>query len=133
MKKKEVRLLVVQEVDQFRDMLEDWIELHSLDYRIEVRTTDSGQDGLELLHNWCPSVVLVDAHIPDLDGFTLVNYCKQSCVPVFVLSSEQSMEIELTALQSGAAGYFPAIEDPGLVEQLLADIVEASDYSLDMH
>ena len=133
MKKKEVRLLVVQESQDFRLMLEDWIELHSLDYDISVRTTESGQDGYEILHNWCPSVVLVDAHIPDLDSFSLVSQCTRSCVPVFVTSAEQSMEIELTALQSGAAGYFPAMEDPGLMDQLLADIVEASDYSLEMH
>lgn len=129
----EVRLLVVQESDDFRHLLEDWIELHSHHYKITVCTTDSGRDGLELMHNWLPSVVLVDAHIADYDSFALVDRCRKTCIPVFVTSAEQSAEIELSAIQSGASGYFPALDDPAIVEELLVDIVHASDHCLNLH
>lgn len=133
MQRKEVRLLLVQEPDSFRTMLLDWIELSSHHYYISIRTAETGNAALELLNTWFPSVVVIDAHLTDLNCFTLIDECKRSCIPVFVTSKEQSTEIELSAQQSGASGYFPAIDDPIMMDQLLAELVEASEYSLGVH
>ncbi len=131
--KKEVRLLIIQECDEFRTLLEDWIDLNAYHFKISLRTTESGQTGGELINSWVPSVVLLDAHLTDHNSFSLIDQCRRTCVPVFVVSSQQSSEIEVSARQSGASGYFPANGDPEMIDLILGQIVEASQLSLGTH
>lgn len=133
MEKKEVRLLLIQEANSFREFFVDWIELSTHFYQIKHISAETGNEGLELLYTWCPSVVVIDAHIADLNCFTLIEECRKNCIPVFVTSKEQSSEIEFSAQQSGATGYFPAMDDPAMLDQFLAEIVEASEFSSGMH
>lgn len=85
--------------------------------RIEVSLTNYGyivhtcRDGLEAW-NWlqthpAPSMIITDIEMPGMDGFTLINHCRQNGMklPIMVVSSRLSEEWGKEARRLGATDY----------------------------
>lgn len=67
----------------------------------------SGQEALSVCRELRPDVVLMDVHMPDLDGLAATRVLKQEQpgVHVILLTMHESPDYLLEALRAGASGY----------------------------
>ncbi|HSS29324.1 MAG TPA: response regulator, partial [Usitatibacter sp.] len=64
-----LRILVVEDNDDGREMLRSMLELHGH----EVRAASMGVEGIAEARRWRPDVVLLDVGLPDLDGYEVAR------------------------------------------------------------
>jgi CheY-like chemotaxis protein len=61
---------------------------------VEFLAAANGRDGLAILHERRPSLLLVDLQLPDISGATIVEFCRRSpalaSMPVIVLTADAS-------------------------------------------
>ncbi len=95
-------LLLIEDDPQFQMLLSTTLESH--DY--QVLAASSGQDGLILIRNRQPGLVILDLGLPDIDGQEVIlRLRKWTGVPIVVLSA-RNQESEITkALDNGADDY----------------------------
>ncbi len=99
--------------------------------RFEVSTT--GLDGLAAIRQQRPDLILLDMHLPDIDGLELLRHLKSdqltSDIPVIVVSADALAHQIDTAMEAGAYYY---LTKPVSVTQLLA-VIDAVLESADTH
>ena len=120
--RKKVRLLVVDDQNQFCELVREIAELSSHIYDISCEFTNSEERAMELVSTWDPSVILVDAHLSEIDSPQFVKDCQSSPAPVVVTSELHSQSIEDAAREWGASGYAPKSESPEDVERLVLEL-----------
>lgn len=86
----------------------------------------NGQEGLALAREKGPALILLDMHMPVVDGMTALEFLKREPrtkgIPVLMVTSEQmNAEVE-DAFKLGAAGY---VLKPIVVEQFRRKVSEA--------
>jgi chemotaxis protein histidine kinase CheA/ActR/RegA family two-component response regulator len=98
------QILVVDDAALMRRRLESSLNTHGF-------ATHTCSDGLEAL-NWIqlhglPSILITDIEMPNMDGFTLVDRCRQAGfqMPIVVISSRLSEEWSREAHRLGANCY----------------------------
>ena len=68
-----------------------------------------GQEGLDKAESFRPSVILLDIHMPEMDGFALTERIKKSekyaMLPVIIVSSKSKEEDRLAGIRVGADAY----------------------------
>jgi len=89
---------------------------------IEIVYAGDGEEALELMGVKCPSLVLTDMIMPNLDGLELTAEINKRypCVPVILMTGKGNEEIAVRALQMGAASYVPKSS----LADMLVDTVE---------
>lgn len=69
----------------------------------------SGDKAIQLLERVTPDLVLLDLHMPDIDGFGVLKYMKANeklaNIPVIFVTGEQNTIIEEEVLELGAVDY----------------------------
>ena len=123
----EVRVLIVDEHETYCKQLSELAEFVGRSVKVACEHARSGAEALEMMESWQPSIVLVDAYIPDMNCFDLVHHCLQGLFPVIVASENPSHEIETSAYERGASGYVIKSEDPDELEMLLMEIASFSE------
>jgi CheY-like chemotaxis protein/anti-sigma regulatory factor (Ser/Thr protein kinase) len=96
--------------------------------RIEVVSTMQGQLGLELARSHAPDLILLDLHLPDMDGEDVARLLLAEeatrDIPIVVLSADAYSSVRRRLLALGVAAYvtkpFKVKEMIELVERLLA-------------
>jgi PAS domain S-box-containing protein len=77
--------------------------------QIELSVSTLGLDALVAIRSEPPDLLLLDMHLPDIDGMDLLRHLKQddstAALPVLVLSADATPERRARALAEGAAGY----------------------------
>src|SRR5690606_31515740 len=114
-----VRMLVLDDSAQFCEMLRDYAEMCRHEYTIECKHSNSTTEALEIMADWSPTIMLVDAHLSDGDAFELVDRFSDSSSSVVVVADSHSQEIEASARARGADGYLCKSENPDHMESLL--------------
>ncbi len=72
----------------------------------KVSSAESGKEGVNLVKNESPDVVILDLNLPDISGFeVLKNLRKFSSVPVIILTVRADDADVLKGLESGADDY----------------------------
>jgi DNA-binding response OmpR family regulator len=86
----------------------------------EIKSVNSGADGISATKVWKPDIVIIDAGIPDQDGWKVCRDIRKfSQVPILVLSILNNPDIVVRALDEGADDFLPK---PVREEVLLAHI-----------
>jgi CheY-like chemotaxis protein len=63
----------------------------------------NGQEGLEVVHDRQPDVVIVDLHMPVMDGYEFIERTRTSepNLPIVVLSAEGMIDNAMAAIRAG--------------------------------
>lgn len=79
------------------------------DYEFVLSEADSGREGLQLAHEQKPDCVLLDYHLPDLNGLeflaALVDDTGSISLPVMMLTGTDNATIAVEAMKRGARDY----------------------------
>lgn len=95
-------LLLIEDDPQFRMLLSTTLE--NQDYR--VLSVATGQEGLTMVRNTNPSLLILDLGLPDIDGQELIPRLRKSSeLPIIVLSARDRESDITQALDNGADDY----------------------------
>lgn len=118
-----VRLVIVDDHALFRRGLR---QLISADLELDVVAEAScGHEGIEAVLKHMPDVALIDLHMKDIDGATLVRAARSAgCTARFVMLTVSDNKADLDrAFDAGARGYLLKDMEP---EELCARVKEAA-------
>ena len=72
----------------------------------EVKTVNSGEEGVEAIKKYNPHVVILDLMMPGLDGWQVCKIVREfSNVPIVILSALDDPAMIASALDAGADDY----------------------------
>ena len=109
-------ILVIDDSIVIRKMVE--LALENENFQIETAVT--GKDGLKLLDQLQPDLVLLDLMLPDINGIDLLKTIKASKgIPVVMLSGKDSPQMIEKARAEGADAFLPKpFRDEELVQTI---------------
>jgi two-component system response regulator AtoC len=76
-------------------------------YRYECMLAFSGKEGLAAMNNFQPGVVLLDYHLPDLNGLQVLEQLRNRTpgVKVIMITGHGSVQVAVQAMKAGAYDY----------------------------
>jgi len=103
----EISILIIDDEDAIRESFSNYLE----DEGYQVLTASDGMEGLKLLKEKTPQVVLTDLSMPHMDGLKLIQQGMKISphIPYIVISGAGEISDIVEAIQSGAWDY---IEKP---------------------
>jgi DNA-binding response OmpR family regulator len=99
------KILVVDDEPEVGQLMEHFLTERGY----EVRITENGRLALTALDTFTPDVVLLDMHMPEMDGLeTLKRLAARSpSLPVIMITVNEDIETTARLLEFGAADYVP--------------------------
>ncbi|MDQ2674461.1 MAG: response regulator transcription factor [Chloroflexota bacterium] len=99
-----MKLLLVDDDAEIRASVRLGFELQWHD--VEVQEAATGADGLRLVEEWRPDLVLLDVGLPDTDGYAVLREIRAfSAVPVVMLTARDEPMDTVRGLEAGADDY----------------------------
>ncbi len=102
LKKGEKSILVVEDDGKFAKLLLDQCRLKGFKGLVAL----TGEEGLELAKKYIPAAVILDLHLPGIDGWAVLDTLKNNPgtrhIPVHIMSVEDAT---IEAFRKGAIGY----------------------------
>lgn len=124
------RVLIIEDQADIRDLIRMTLELEELD----IRESDTGDAGWEVVQQWRPDLILLDVMMPGvLDGFDVCRLVKETPAlaqaKVLMLTARAQTADRQAGLGGGADAYLTKPFSPrqllGVVHQLLVQIKQA--------
>jgi CheY-like chemotaxis protein len=116
-----LRMLYVEDNRINAMLFENAMQLRASE--VELRLAEDGQDALFQLQEWRPDVLVLDSHLPDTDGFRLLEALRRlhglTEVPAYMCSADASDDDQAQAAAAGFSGYWPK---PVNFRQVMAEI-----------
>jgi DNA-binding response OmpR family regulator len=110
------RVLVIDDADDVRHVIRSVLE----EAGHEVTEAENGREGLRVLYDLRPDLVLLDVAMPDMDGWTALERIRElTWVPILMLTGRDATQDRVRGLRSGADDY---IAKPFNRQELLARI-----------
>lgn len=117
--KKKVRLLVVDDHEQYCELIRHSSEMWSSAYEIECEFASTLNEAVSKIGEWAPTVILMDAYVSETDGLKLIDLMKDTSVPLVVTSETGSSDLRESVLARGASEYISKSQDPDAIESML--------------
>lgn len=110
------RILLIEDTEEIRENVAEILELHN--YRIA--TACNGEQGLQLVYQHQPDIIICDVKMPKMNGFELLAVLqgdpRTASIPfIFISASAQQSDLE-KGRESGAFAY---LTKPFTTEDLL--------------
>lgn len=119
MNEKSKRILVIDDEPQIQRLLKVSLSVHGY----EVNEASNAQDGLSMITQFNPDLVILDLGLPDLDGIDVLTRVRESSkIPVVVLTAREHENDKILAFDLGADDY---VTKPFSMGELLARIRNA--------
>lgn len=103
-KAKKPKILVIDDIEDIRLYLS-----MSLEQDFMIKTADNGKNGLEILNQFKPDIILCDVMMPEMDGFEFAHHLyanpNNESIPLVFLTAKDSEEDRFKGLQAGAIAY----------------------------
>jgi DNA-binding response OmpR family regulator len=117
-------ILVIEDDSSVRTLLEK--SLTSKGY--SVRVCEDGLQGLSMLEELSPDLIIVDIMMPRLDGMTFVKaikgHTRTKPIPVIFLTAKNDPKTMIAGINLGARFY---VTKPFQIDELLAKVKKALD------
>ncbi len=101
------KILIIEDSMVQAMRLQDVLEQHGL----QVRCAHYGETGVELARQWLPDAVVLDIHMPAMDGFEvcrrLLSDARTSNIPIITLSVLNDPPAREQSLEAGAVEFIP--------------------------
>ena len=102
-------ILVIDDDHKLNDLLTEYLQ----PFGMEVFTAEHPDEGLALLHQKSPSLVILDLMLPGRDGFAVCREIrKESKVPIIMLTARGDLPDRIAGLELGADDYLPKPFEP---------------------
>ena len=109
MSKPQIRILIVDDDMVDRMACRRALLKEDHDHEFVVTEADTAREGLRLAHGEKPDCVLLDYHLPDLNGLEFLtelrNDLGEITVPVMMLTGTDNVSVAVEAMKSGAQDY----------------------------
>ena len=93
---------------------------------IRVSCAKSGEDAIKFLHDNKPDIILMDVHMPDMDGFGTIEALKSddaiSDIPFIFLTADDDRDTEIRGIEAGAMDF---IRKPFIPQVLILRVQNA--------
>jgi DNA-binding response OmpR family regulator len=111
------KILVVDDEPEVRQLMEHFL----IERGYEVRIAENGRLGLLALDTFVPDVVLLDMHMPEMDGLETLKRiaARAPSLPVIMVTVNDDVETTARLLQLGAADYVPKPFNLDYLEQAI--------------
>jgi len=94
-----------------------------------VLNAANGREGIELARSERPDLILVDYHMPEMDGLAVVGELKSDtttrAIPVVAFTSGSAAEAN-RLVRAGCIGFVPKPFEPGTLPDLVAQFLKAT-------
>jgi DNA-binding NtrC family response regulator len=116
------RILIIDDQISLLTVVE--IGLKQRDY--EVRTASSGKEGLEILDEFSPEVIVLDLMMPEMDGLETLDAILEidPLAVVVMLTAHATVQSAVAAIKKGAYDYVQKPSSPEQMDQLLERAVD---------
>ncbi len=98
-------------------------------YGMKIKVGRNGEEGLEILQDFVPTLILLDLSMPKMDGWEMIKHLKSDAqfqsLPVVALTAHAQREDKQRALAAGFDGY---LTKPINVATLIADLRTALEH-----
>ncbi len=106
------RILIVDDQPDLANLMADML----VDAGYVTRTADNARDALSEIQLDPPDLLLLDVHMPDLDGYEVATMLKSdpatASIPIIMVSALDGRGSRLIGLESGAEDYLSKPIDP---------------------
>jgi DNA-binding NarL/FixJ family response regulator len=121
--RRQIRVLVADDHDGIRASLRELVEFFP--WFVVVSEACDGEEAVALACELAPDLVLMDLHMPRLDGLSATARLREKAphVKVLLLSCDADYEYAARALAVGAVGFLRKDEEP---EVLWAAVAQAA-------
>ncbi len=118
-----MRVLLIDDHTLFRLGLKNLLERSGIEV---VGAASTGHEGLQIVHEVKPDVVLLDMRMPDMDGLSVLKKLRENGVevPISMLTTSSEERDLLDSLRNGAQGYLLKDMEPEDLVAALHRIVE---------
>jgi two-component system response regulator AtoC len=112
------KILVVDDEPEVRQLMEHFLTERGYD----VRIAENGRLALVTLDTFTPDVVLLDMHMPEMDGLETLRrlVVRSPSLPVIMITVNEDIETTARLLQFGAADYVPKPFNLEYLEQAIS-------------
>jgi two-component system response regulator RegX3 len=92
-------ILIIEDVKDLSDLVKLYLEKEGL----QIKTAETAEEGLSLLKEWEPDLILLDLNLPGMDGFEFLStYRKNRNTPVMIVSARTADEDLISGFSTGA-------------------------------
>ena len=118
-----MQVLLIDDHTLFRLGLKNLLERSGIQV---AAATSSGEEGLRIVHEVKPDVVLLDMRMPDMDGLEVLRRLREAGVevPITMLTTSNEERDLVESLRNGAQGYLLKDMDPEELVAALHNIVK---------
>jgi two-component system, cell cycle response regulator DivK len=113
-------ILLVEDNLSNRDLFIEILRVHP-EYQLHV--AENGLQALEMLESFRPDLILMDIHMPEMDGLAVTRAIKStpelSAIPIVALSALAMKSDINSAFEAGCVGY---ITKPVRIKKFMDDI-----------
>ncbi|MEO8404188.1 MAG: response regulator transcription factor [Chitinophagaceae bacterium] len=119
-----VQVVIIEDIKEIREGLQLLID-SSEGFACSL-TFSSAEQAIEKLPDSCPDVVLMDIHLPGMNGIEAVRLLKQRCPGTqFIMSTiYEDDENIFESLKAGASGYLLKKTAPSKILDAIVEVVE---------
>jgi CheY-like chemotaxis protein len=90
----------------------------------EIREASDGQEAVHLVEESCPDIVLMDVHMPEMDGLQATRLIKTKWPQVPVILLSMYAEFLDDAAVAGADAFFVKGDSPQQLLALLSAVIQ---------